>query len=77
MRWERIVARMQEEWIHRGRAWGLGEALLDILGARFGRVPSDMAVVIGSLTDLPQLRDFVVLAAKAPSLEQFRHDAQL
>lgn len=71
--WNMIQSQQVLEWQTEGRA----ETLLDVLEAKFGGVPAEVASAVRATTDLGRLKGWVVLAVKAPSLEQFRHDAQL
>jgi hypothetical protein len=50
-------------------------AVLAVLEARFQTFPADLAAAIRSITDLGKLSALIPLAAKAPSLDQFRADA--
>jgi hypothetical protein len=71
--WNMIQSQQVLEW----RAEERAETLLDVLETKFGSVPTEVASVVRATTDIGRLKGWVVLAVKAPSLEQFRHDAQL
>jgi hypothetical protein len=53
------------------------ETLLVALEAKFGAVPAELAAKVRSTTDLATLTRWTTLAVRAPSLEQFRQDAQV
>ena len=74
-----------EEWRAEARAEGeaKGEAkgriasVIELLEARFGAVPADLADKIKSTTDVDTLRAWNLLAAKADSLSAFRTQSGL
>lgn len=66
-----------QEWQAGARVEETIWAILEILEARFGRVPADMAKAISAVTDLSRLRTWVRLTATATSLEEFRAAAGL
>jgi hypothetical protein len=71
--WNMIQSQQVLEWQAEARA----EGTLDVLEAKFGGVSEEVASAVRATTDMARLKNWTVLAAKAPSLEQFRHDAQL
>lgn len=75
--WNMIQSQQVLEWQAEARIEELTTALLDVLKEKFAGVPPEVASAIRATTDLRRLKGWLVLAAKAPSLEQFRHDAQL
>jgi hypothetical protein len=79
--WNMIQSQQVLEWQAEARAEARAEeraeALLDVLETKFGGVPTEVASAVRATTDLGRLKGWVILAVKAPSLEQFRHDAQL
>jgi hypothetical protein len=79
--WNMIQSQQVLEWQAeaqvKGRAEGRAEALLDMLEAKFGGVPKELASAIRATTDVNRLKAWVILAVKAVSLDQFRHDAKM
>src|SRR5262245_15785054 len=73
--WNMILSETVQEWKAEGRAEDRAEALLEMLGIRFGQVPSDLVSVISSTKDLPTLKAWFAEAAKASSLDMFRQAA--
>lgn len=65
-----IEQRIREEGLARGKAVGLAEAVLDLLGS-LGDVPAPLRERISAQNDEPVLRAWLKLAAKAESMEEF------
>ena len=55
-----------------GEAIGEKRAILTVLGARFGKVPQQIAKSVNSYTDHVALESLTVLAAKCKSLDEFK-----
>lgn len=70
-----------KEWIAEGKAEGaLAEAaaaVVAVLEARFGSAPGDLIEAVRRSTDLAVLRNWVALAARTPTLADFRAAANL
>jgi hypothetical protein len=79
--WNMIQSQQVLEWQAegevKGQVKGRAESLLEMLEARFGAVPAELASAIRATTDMDRLKAWVVLAVKVTSLDQFRQDAQL
>jgi hypothetical protein len=75
--WNMIQSQQVLEWQAEARIDERIAALLEVLEAKFGVVPAEIASAIRATTDIVRLKNWNALAAKAPSLEQFRHDTQL
>jgi hypothetical protein len=60
-----------KEW----KAESKAEDLRDVLEARFGPVPADLMTKIAATRVGEVLRGWLILAARAASLEQFRQEA--
>ena len=65
-----IEQRIREEGLARGKAVGLAEAVLDLLGS-LGDVPAPLRERISAQQDEATLRAWLKLAAKAESMEAF------
>ena len=72
-----ILSETVQEWKAEGRAEGRAEALLEMLGIKFGQVPSDLVSVISGMKDLPTLKAWLTEAVKSPSLDLFRQAAKI
>jgi hypothetical protein len=58
-----------------GQAAGRAEALRDVLTARFGDLPADLAAKLTEPHTLDVLRNWTILAGRTGTLEQFRQEA--
>jgi hypothetical protein len=74
--WDMVESKIVKEWQAQGEARGKAGAVLDVLEARFGVPPADLAARIRSCDDLEQLRHWTKQAASAASLEAFRQAIQ-
>ena len=59
------------EW----KAEGKAEALREILETRFGTLPAEVAAKVGETREAETLKRWLVFAARAATLEQFRQEA--
>jgi len=76
--WNVIESQQVLEWMAMGEAKGEINALLQVLAARFPPgAPADLESAIRASADRQRLRDYLVAAAKADSLDAFRHVAGL
>jgi hypothetical protein len=79
--WNMIQSQQVLEWQAegevKGQVKGRAESLLEMLEAKFGGMPVELASAIRATTDVNRLKAWVILAVKAASLDQFRQDAQL
>jgi hypothetical protein len=79
--WNMIQSQQVLEWQAEarveGRVKGITEVLLEMLEAKFGGVPAELATTIQATTDVNRLKAWVIQAGKATTLDQFRHDVQL
>jgi predicted transposase YdaD len=77
---ERIVATFAERWMEEGKRKGLEEgvrahareAVLEVLGVRFGPVPGSLRERIAETADLELLRTWLKKAIVAESLQEFQ-----
>ncbi len=75
--WNVVESQVVNEWIGMGEARGKIEDVLEVLAARLGQVPTELAASIRSVKDLGVLRRLVLLAAMSPTMDEFRQDAGL
>lgn len=76
--WNVIESQQVLEWMAMGEAKGEVNSLLQVLTTRFpSGAPADLEAAIRATTDRELLRDWLVAAIKADSLEAFRRDAGL
>lgn len=66
-----------QEWQDEARTQERVRTILRVLEARFNAVPADLSEAVSAVTDLSRLDGWVLLAATAPSVDQFRQDAGL
>jgi hypothetical protein len=55
----------------RGKIQDRKETILDLLGARFGKVPKTISNTVSSYSDLTALKSLSVLAGTCDSLDEF------
>jgi hypothetical protein len=71
------LVRAREEARVEGELHGPRIAVIGVLEARFQTVPADLIAAIRSLADPQKLSSLIPLAARSPTLNQFRGDAGL
>ncbi|MCX8510385.1 MAG: hypothetical protein ORN83_01400, partial [Chthoniobacteraceae bacterium] len=62
---------LAEQWREEGREAEAERSIIDVLNIRFGRVPEGLSEKIRSEPSLAKLRDLLIHALKASSLEDF------
>jgi hypothetical protein len=76
--WNVTQSKQVQEWIDmgtsRGKIEGRVETLLDVLEARFGVLPPELAAALRQTTDLGLLRQMAARAGQADSLGAFRQE---
>lgn len=77
--WNVIESQLVKEWQAQarkdGEIQGTLTALLNVLEARYGSLPTDLATVLRACANLETLRSWTRLAGKKPSLAEFRQEA--
>jgi hypothetical protein len=83
--WNMIQSQQVLEWQAEARVQGKAEgnvegtvnALLQVLEVKFGQVPADLATVMRGTTDLQSLKNWLSVAVRASTLDEFRHSTQI
>ena len=61
-----------KEWVDAGRRKRSVESVLEVLQEKFGALPEDLPVHLETIGDLDVLRNLLVGAVRAGSLDDFR-----
>jgi hypothetical protein len=61
-----------EEWLEKERVKELAMSMTDSLDSRFGMLPPELTAAIHDTTNSAKLREWIKLAVKVASLDEFR-----
>jgi hypothetical protein len=75
--WNMVESQQVLEWQEEARVDTQVVTIVAILEDKFQAVPADLTKALRAIADSKRLHRLALLAAKAPSLDQFRADAGL
>ena len=75
--WNMVESQQVLEWQEEARVDTQVVTIIAILEDKFQPLPTELGAALRAITDSKRLYRLAILAAKAPSLDQFRADAGL